>query len=102
MADDRYMINVIIEYLENTPEPTASWPRKDFVKASYTRWAADQIIHEIMDHTNWPVMRCVENFKYRVGKYVLRSVQYDEVNEIFRVAYDAACDISDILYAMMP
>ena len=102
MNDDRYLINIIIEFRENVPEPTSAWPRKDFVKASYTRWAADRIIQEIMEHTNWPVMRCVENFKYKVGKYSLYSVQHEEVNEIFRVAYDAACDISDILYAMMP
>ena len=102
MPDDRYLINIIIEYLENVPEPTPSWPRRDFAKASYTRWAIEEIIREITKHTNWSVMRCVEDFKYRVGKYALKSVKHDEVSEIFRVAYDAACDVSDILYAMMP
>ena len=103
MPDDRTFINVIIEYRENVAEPMPSWPRRDFAKASYTRWAADQIIACILNHTDWPVMRCIEDFKYRVSKYMLKSSNYnEEANEIFRVAYETASDISDILYAMLP
>lgn len=104
--DRQRVINIIVEYLTSVPEPGPSWPRRDFAKCSYTRSAADAMIKYINDHPNWPPMRSIEDFKYKVGKYMLisKSSNYgeDEASEIFRVYYDAACDVTDILYAMLP
>ena len=106
MLDNRQVINVIVEYQSNVPEPMSGWPRRDFAKSSYTRSAADAIINHITKHSAWPALRSVEDFKYHVGKYMLisRSSNFgeDEASEIFRVYYDTACEITDILYAMIP
>ena len=98
--------NVIVEYMENVPEPMPGWPRRDFAKCSYMRSAASAIIQYINDNSQWTALRSVEDFKYHVGKYSVlsQSSSYgeDEPSEIFRIYYDVACDITDILYAMIP
>lgn len=100
MASDRTIINMIVEYRESLGEPTSSWPEMEFDKVAYSRWAADEIIINILAHTDWTAMRSVEDFRGRVEKYMCIVTNYSEANFIFDIAYEVACDIIDILNAM--
>lgn len=101
MVSDKRQIRVIIEYLNNFPDPQITWPKKEFERVSTSRWATNEILVFVLSHTDWTVMKSVECFKKKVSRYARRMIRYEEVSEIFDTAYEVACDISDILNAMM-
>ena len=102
MSDDERMIRVIMEYINDIDEPDIGWPEIEFAKASYSRWAASEILVLALANHDWTPLRAVEEFKSMVGKCMLKPTHYTDVTEMFRIAYDTAVDISDILYAMVP
>ena len=102
MSDDERMIRVIMDYITDIGEPEANWPEKEFAKVSYSRWAASQILVLALSTPDWSPMRAVEEFKTKVGGFMLKPTYNSDVTEIFRIAYETAIDLSDILYAMMP
>lgn len=101
MENDERQIRAIVDYIHNLPEPESRWPEKEFVKASYTLWAANEILVAVLNNTEWTPMRSVEEFKCLVGKYAQKVTPYDDRGMIFNIAYDVATDISDILYGMI-
>jgi hypothetical protein len=100
MASDRSVINAIVEYRENLGELASSWPEMEFDRVAYSRWAADEIIINILSHTDWTPMQATEDFRGRVEKHMCVVTNFSEANFIFDIAYDVACDIIDILIAM--
>ena len=100
-GSDERQIRVIIDYINNLPTPESRWPEKEFLKASYTLWAANEIlVYALSDMENTP-FRSVEEFKCMVGKFAQKPTPYDDRSYIFEIAYDVATDISDILYGMI-
>ena len=101
MTDDERVKFIIREYRANLGEPTYTWPHMDFDKFAYSRWAAEMIENYVFAHEHeWTAFRSVEEFKNLMGKYMCRS-NYSEVNFIFEIAYETACDISEIILAML-
>lgn len=98
--DETRMINAIREYIADLGEPEPGWPAKEFNRVSYSSWAATEILAMVLAHADWTPMRAVEEFKTMVAPYGWRNTYNTDANEIFRTAYQVACDISDILYAM--
>lgn len=99
--DDERQIRVIIEYINNLPEPESRWPKREFDKASFTLWAANEILVRVLANRYATPMRTVEEFKCQVGKYAQKPTPYDDRSFIFETAYNVATDISDIIYGMM-
>lgn len=100
MTSDQRMINVIVEYIDNLPEPTSSWPPGYFREASYEKTAANEILATVLAHPEWTVIRSVEEFKDMVSNFSLKATHYEEVTYMFEVAMEVASNISDILMAM--
>lgn len=100
MSDDQRMINVIVEYIGNLPEPTSSWPPGYFKAASYEKTAANELLAMVLAHPEWTVIRSVEEFKDMVSDFIRKATYYEDVTYMFEVAYEVASNISDILMAM--
>lgn len=93
-------IYAIQEYRYDINHPSSNWPAYYFTQASYSRWAAEEIIIYILSHVNLTPIEAVEEFRDLMEDYATRD-RYDKQNSyIFSVAYDVATDIYDILLAM--
>lgn len=97
---DNRVISVIEEYMVDLFEPGRNWPKYEFRKRSYERWAAEEILSDIQHHSNMPPVLVVEEFVRRTDEF--SNIEHDERNDsfIFSVAHDVATDILDILRAM--
>ena len=95
-TDDQLLIGALIEYREYINEPGPRWPTMEFDKNSYSRWAVDEIFLAIIKEPEKPIMQVVSEFKELMWKYSMVN-PYSEANFTFRIAYDTACDVEDIL-----
>lgn len=97
---DSRVISVIEEYIFDLFEPGGNWPKYEFRKRSYGRWAAEEILKSIQRCPDISPMQIVEEFVRKTDAF--SGIEHDERNDsfIFSVAYDVAKDILDILRAM--
>lgn len=97
---DNRVISVIEEYMFDLFEPGRNWPKYEFRKRSYGRWAAEEILKSIHHRQDISPMQVVEEFFRRTEEF--SGIEHDERNDsfIFSVAHDVATDILDILRAM--
>ena len=105
MSDDERQIRVIIDYIsEYLPEPQSTWPKKEFERVAYCRWAANEILKSLYNNPNWTAIRVVEEFKCQMGNYIMKSksTHFPEASIHCEYAYEVACDIEEILMAMFP
>lgn len=98
-SQNNSMVHVIIEYIASIGEPTQRWPEMEFEKASYTRWAATEVLEYVLDNPDHTVIRSVEEFYQMCWDYSMLSL--NESNFIFDIAKDTAGNILEILYAMV-
>ena len=93
---DSRVISVIEDYMFDLFEPGRNWPKYEFRKRSYGRWAAEEILKSIQHHQDISPMEFVR----RTDEF--SGIEHDERNDsfIFSVAHDVATDILDILRAM--
>ena len=97
---DGRVISVIEDYMFDLFDPGRNWPKYEFRKRSYERWAAEEILKSIQRHQDIPPMKVVKEFVRRTDEF--SGIEHDERNDsfIFSVAHDVATDILDILRAM--
>lgn len=97
---DERVIFVIQEYMCDLFEPGKTWPKYEFCKRSYARWATAEILKCIQTNQNISPITVVEDFVRKTGEY--SGVDHDDRNDsfIFFVAHSVATDIWDILRAM--
>lgn len=101
MSEDQRMINVIREYIASLDEPLSKkWPEMEFDKASYSMWAASEVLVYVLANPDKTVIRCVEEISDMFMQYSCRSFHISEANFIFEIAHQTASDILEILYAM--
>lgn len=100
MTDNERMFQAIREYWYDLGEPLSSWPKSEFERVGYSRWAIAEIINLFYDNTDWSLLRAAEEFRIIMGKYRCITTNFQEMNYIFDIAYGAATDISDILAGM--
>lgn len=94
------VIFVIQEHMYDLFEPGRNWPKYEFSKWSYTRWAASEILNCIRSNPSVPPMKVVTDFAQRTDEWA-KTDHYDRNDSfIFYVAHDVATDILDILRAM--
>lgn len=101
MTEDTRMINVIREYIACLDEPLPRWPEMEFDKASYSRWAASEVLIWVLAHPEWTVIRSVEDISDLFLKYSCDTFHISEANFIFEIAHETAGNILEILYAMV-
>lgn len=98
---DKQAISAIRDYMyEHLFEPDRYWPKYEFRKRSYGRWAAEEIIACIQRQPDRSPLEIVEDFVYATDIY--SGIEHNDRNDsfIFHVAHDIATDILDILRAM--
>ena len=97
---DSRVISVIEDYMFDLFEPGRNWPKYEFNKRSYERWAAKEILKRIQQHPEIPAINLVEEYVLMTDEF--SGIEHDERNDsfIFSVAHDVATDILDILRAM--
>lgn len=106
MSDDQRFNNAIAEYYYMFNDPQAHWPMLEFNRVAYARSAVSQLELYIMGHPEMSIIQAVESFKGIVGEWMCLQTKYNDANFItetncFEVAYEVACDISDILGGMI-
>lgn len=62
-------IQAFIEYLEESDAPEANWPRCRFEEACFSRWAAGELIHAILDCPTVPAKNTIEEFAIKMTAY---------------------------------
>lgn len=83
-------IRKIISYTnESLFEPGTYWPKNEFLRRSYERWASDEIISALMDHPFTEADVVIEEFILKMELF-LRLSDKPESNFIFHVAEDTA------------
>ena len=103
MSDDERQIRIIIDYAsEYLPEPQVSWPKKEFLRVSYARWAVNYILKMLGKNPEWTPMQTIEEFKNLVSPYMYLHPNDPDIDYNFRVGYEVASDLSDIIMAMLP
>ena len=97
---DERVISAIEDYMFDLFEPGRNWPKYEFNKRSYERWAAKEILKRIQQHPEIPAINLVEEYVLMTDEF--SGIEHDERNDsfIFSVANDVATDILDILRAM--
>jgi hypothetical protein len=87
-------IRLILEYVEKYLfDPTLNWPREEFEKRSYSRWAAYEIIESIMDHPFEQPIDVIDDFYMRMIIFG-RAAEGTKREAIFSCAADAAEEIA--------
>ena len=97
---DERVISAIEDYMFDLFEPGRNWPKYEFNKRSYERWAAKEILKRIQQHPEIPAINLVEEYVLMTDEF--SGIEHDGRNDsfIFSVAHDVATDILDILRAM--
>lgn len=97
---DERAISAIEDYMFDLFEPGRNWPKYEFSKRSYERWAAKEILERIRRRPDISPLQIVEEHVRMTDKF--SGIEHDERNDsfIFSVAHDVATDILDILRAM--
>ncbi len=97
---DERAISAIEDYMFDLFEPGRNWPKYEFNKRSYERWAAKQILESVRHHPDISPLQIVEEYVRMTNEF--SGIEHDERNDsfIFSVAHDVATDILDILRAM--
>lgn len=97
---DERVIFAIEDYMYDLFEPGRNWPKYEFRKRSYARWATSEILKCIQKQLDRPPVEVVEDLVRKTDEY--SGVEHDDRNDsfIFYVAHDVATDILDILRAM--
>jgi len=94
------VIFVIQEYMYDLFEPGRNWPKYEFSKRSYARWAALEILRCIQSKPSLSPIKIVDEFARKTDEWA-KMDHYDRNDGlIFYVAHDVATDILDILRAM--
>lgn len=81
---------LIKEYINNLDEPKISWKRDEFSQASYSRWAAKEVLMYIQNSCEENPLEAIEFFTYKMDQL---SLEHPQASYIFSVAYDIAMDI---------
>ena len=104
MTEEERQVQAITEYYHTFGDPAEYWPKLEFERVAYSRWAIDEMLIMIYSHLDWTPMRAVEEFKNLMRDFANMTFEKDfghgDMNQIFETAYDVACDVSDILAAM--
>ncbi len=97
---DERAISAIEDYMFDLFEPGRNWPKYEFNKRSYERWAAKEILESIRRRPDVSPLQIAEEYVLMTDK--LSGIEHDDRNDsfIFSVAHDVATDILDILRAM--
>lgn len=103
MSDDERQVRVIIDYAsEYLPEPQPAWPKAEFERLAYSRWAVSKIVKLLYENPDKTPMRIVIEFKCQMGEYVQKTTNYPEALKHCKYGYEVACDLEEILTAMLP
>ena len=93
-------LDLVIEYREELGDPIPTWPKEDFDRVSYSRFAVDKIISLIMNNTSKTVCQIIEEFKYEMGLGCSKYIRDHGNEKIFTYGYNVAVDLLDRLTAM--
>lgn len=88
---------IIQEYIDQWLfEPNYYWPRIEFNRRSYSRWAANEIVHRIKTETKGrTVLEIIDEFRWEMDR--CSEVDYDRDRAfIFETARETAEDIGSI------
>lgn len=85
--------SVILNYMdENLFEPRLSWPKTEFSKRTYSRWAANEILCLIMENPFHSVTDIIDGFIFKM-LYFSYMVKDEENGSKFLIAIEVAEDI---------
>lgn len=74
--------------------PCINWKKSKFIQSSYSRWAVEELIIFIKQHSDMLVIDSVELFIRKMDEY---SCMNSNSSYIFSIAHDVAEDVYDNL-----
>lgn len=83
--DNEIAVISLSDYLYETREPEVSWPDHWFEEICFSRWAAEELIHAILDHPMVCADETVEKFAIKMTAYSALSDGTD-AGRIFSIA----------------
>lgn len=87
-------VDIIREYIqEYLFEPSVSWDKTEFMKRSYARWAAYEIVNRIMDNPFDMILDTIDCFIAEMVIYVCCG-KSRQSSFIFQTAIETAEDIA--------
>lgn len=90
-------VSIVQDYIyECLFEPNIGWPKLEFARRTYARWAANEILKRISDDTlGRNVKDIIEEFRIETDRY--SEVNYDRTKAfIFDVARETAEEIGSL------
>ena len=87
-------VKILENYIIDLPEPGLKGKGYVFLQESYTRWAAEELLKDILENESVDPVIVVESFRKKVDRY---STMNTNTSYMFSVAYDVATNILDIL-----
>ena len=88
-------VTKILRYLEEYLfEPMKDWPKEEFERRSYERWAAYEIMESLMDHPFTTADMVIDEFIFKMISFFLLA---KEQKQQFIFAIDVAETIRSLL-----
>ena len=81
---------VVTNYMNDfLPEPDIHWPKEEFEKRTYARWAAGEILKRIMDRPEDDPVEIIDEFSMEV-MYYSQNTEGTPNHLIFETAFETA------------
>ena len=90
-------VSAIMEFMDDLDEPQIGWPKWAFDKASYSRWAASEILELLENNPSVPAEILINQFIKKMDRFLEINPR---THNIFYIALTFANDVADVLRAM--
>lgn len=98
---DNRIVLAIEDYIFDLIDPQRNWPKHYFKQASFSRWAAEEILKLVKRASSLQEsIDVVADFSIKMKNFALMDHDDKDDARIFYVAYEVGTDILDILNAM--
>ena len=94
--NDRYIF-AVYDYALDQYEPKCAWPKDNFERYCYAKWAVDEILRYLMDRKDTHPIVVIEDFVSKMNAYSFANRKF---SLMFSIARDIAEDILDMFRAM--
>ena len=92
--NDEAVIKVLRYLEEYLFEPMKNWPKEEFEKRSYERWAAYEIVESLMDHPFATVDMVIDEF-------ILKMISFAHLAKEKKQQFIFAIDVAETIRSLL-
>lgn len=95
MNDKAYC--VLLRFLEEWSEPPGfDWPEEEKAEVTFSRWTAEELIGQLLDHPLVPAEDIIEEFIIKMEIYAAMPQNHD-CGRIFSIAAETAKEFLELI-----